>query len=190
MKNQKWMEWVISYSFQESRWGRMMTATTGKGLCCVSFAEDAEKELTRRFPGAEYSALGDISGDRKSVSGDNESVSTEVELHHKVLELVNGWPSTAARSTELALHLSGTDFQLAVWKALQTLQPGELSTYKAIAEKAGRPTAIRATGTAIGQNPIALFIPCHRVVTSSGTIGGYRWGLSLKSQLIELEKMG
>jgi len=118
MKNRAWMGWVIRFSFQESRWGRMMTATTGKGLCCVSFVDDAEKELTRRFPGAEYSALGDISGERKSVPGDNESVSTEVELHHKVLELVNGWPSTAARSTELALHLSGTDFQLAVWKAL------------------------------------------------------------------------
>jgi AraC family transcriptional regulator of adaptative response/methylated-DNA-[protein]-cysteine methyltransferase len=167
MKDRESTGLVIRYSIQDSRFGKVLTASTEKGICCVSFLENAENELNRRFPGA---AL------------------VQSDIHREIQELINGWPKTAGQAANVPLHLMGTDFQLSVWKALLTIPAGELATYKEIALKAGRPTAIRATGTAIGQNPIALLIPCHRVITSSGTLGGYRWGTEMKRKLIELEK--
>lgn len=158
----------IEYSVLDCSFGKVTVATTEQGICCVSFAEDAEKELTHRF--------------RKAILANHEN-----SLHRTVVELLNEWPASAGKAAELPLHLMGTEFQQAVWKALLTLKPGELTSYKSIALKTGRPTAIRATGTAIGQNPVAVFVPCHRVLTSSGKIGGYRWGIPLKVFLIEKE---
>ena len=159
----------ILYSVLESSFGKVTVATTDGGICCVSFAEDAVTELTRRFRPAEL-------------------INEEKPLHHTVVELLNEWPASSVKAAELPLHLMGTEFQVAVWKALLTLKPGDLTSYKVIAQLAGRPTAVRATGTAIGQNPVAVFVPCHRVLTSSVKIGGYRWGISLKTELIEKEK--
>jgi AraC family transcriptional regulator of adaptative response/methylated-DNA-[protein]-cysteine methyltransferase len=82
----------------------------------------------------------------------------------------------------------GTEFQRTVWEALQTIPIGETTTYAHISELIGRPKAVRAVGTAIGANPIAFLIPCHRVIKTGGGIGGFRWGLDRKMAMLEWEK--
>ena len=84
-------------------------------------------------------------------------------------------------------HLAGTDFQLKVWQELAKLQPGSITNYSALAEATGNPSAVRATGTAVGANPLAPFIPCHRVLTKSGGLGGFAGGLPLKIKLLDAE---
>ena len=85
------------------------------------------------------------------------------------------------------LHLRGTPFQIEVWRALLTIPSGETMTYAGLAKKIGRPTAQRAVGTAVGRNPVAWFIPCHRVIPAAGGIGGYRWGMALKRAILVRE---
>lgn len=88
---------------------------------------------------------------------------------------------------EIKLHLRGTKFQLKVWEALLKIPMGKLSTYGSIAEHIGNENASRAVGTAIGSNPVAYLIPCHRVIQSSGNIGGYMWGNTRKTAIIGWE---
>ena len=88
---------------------------------------------------------------------------------------------------KIKLHLKGTDFQLKVWEMLLKIPLGELSTYGNIAEKINNPNATRAVGTAIGKNPVAFLIPCHRVIQASGMIGGYMWGTTRKTAIIGWE---
>jgi AraC family transcriptional regulator of adaptative response/methylated-DNA-[protein]-cysteine methyltransferase len=160
---------TIKYSVADTCFGPATIASTELGICCVSFAGDPVSELTRRFRPTEL-------------------INRTEALHQTVAELLSDWPASRAKAAELPLHLIGTEFQLAIWKALLTLKPGELTSYQAIAQQIGRPTAVRATGTAIGQNPVAVLVPCHRVLTSSGKIGGYRWGINLKTLLLEKER--
>ncbi len=89
---------------------------------------------------------------------------------------------------DIPLELIGTPFQKAVWQELRNIPYGETISYKSLAEKIKRPKAFRAVGTANGKNPLSLIIPCHRVIATDGTLGGYAWGLPLKSQLLHLEK--
>lgn len=95
---------------------------------------------------------------------------------------------SAVSAAELRLHLRGTRFQLKVWQALLAVPEGSLTTYAAIAHAIGAPAASRAVGAAVGQNPIALLVPCHRVIRSIGLFGGYRWGLARKAALIASEQ--
>lgn len=96
--------------------------------------------------------------------------------------------STSKNSPTLpTLHLSGTPFQLAVWRALLSIPLGQTTTYADLAKKTGTPRAHRAVGTAVGANPIAVLIPCHRVLRADGTVGGYRWGEKRKRALLEQE---
>jgi O-6-methylguanine DNA methyltransferase len=84
--------------------------------------------------------------------------------------------------------IAGTEFQCAVWKALLTINSGTTLSYQQFAQKVDKPTAWRAVANAVGANPIAYFIPCHRVIRSDGTLGGYRWGLEKKKKLLDDEK--
>ena len=88
---------------------------------------------------------------------------------------------------EIKLHLNGTAFQLKVWESLLKIPKGGITTYGAIAQNIDTPKASRAVGTAIGNNPVAFLIPCHRVIQASGNIGGYRWGNTRKSAIIGWE---
>jgi len=92
------------------------------------------------------------------------------------------------RKENYQVKTSGTDFQQKVWKALQEIPFGSTTTYSRIAAKIGHPKAVRAVGTAIGANPIAFIIPCHRVLRNDGEPGGFRWGLSCKKKILEWEK--
>jgi AraC family transcriptional regulator, regulatory protein of adaptative response / methylated-DNA-[protein]-cysteine methyltransferase len=88
---------------------------------------------------------------------------------------------------QIKLHLRGTDFQLKVWETLLKIPMGQLATYGNIAKQISHPTASRTVGTAIGDNPVAFLIPCHRVIQSSGILGGYHWGSTRKAAMIGWE---
>ncbi|MFC6323288.1 methylated-DNA--[protein]-cysteine S-methyltransferase [Companilactobacillus baiquanensis] len=89
---------------------------------------------------------------------------------------------------DLTLDVSGTQFQKQVWNQLKEIPYGQVSNYSAIAEKIGRPKSVRAVGTAIGKNPVSIIVPCHRVLSKNGGLGGYRGGLPMKRELLNLEK--
>ncbi|MEN0048276.1 MAG: methylated-DNA--[protein]-cysteine S-methyltransferase [Bacteroidota bacterium] len=158
----------INYSFAESPFGKILVASTGKGICHLVFIKDenaAFSELKQQFPNANFQQLIDLN-------------------QQNALHIFNkDW----SRLDEIKLHLKGTDFQLKVWEALLKIPLGELSTYSQIAQTIEKPKASRAVGTAIGSNPIAYLIPCHRVIRSSGELGGYRWQERRKTAMIAWE---
>ncbi|MFQ3615584.1 MAG: methylated-DNA--[protein]-cysteine S-methyltransferase [Cyanobacteriota bacterium] len=162
----------ITYGIHPTRFGRALVATTTRGVCNLCFldepevaARDAgEAELRRFWPNATLRYAPDVTapvGDRL------------------LNPLENPKP--------ISLWVKGTNFQIQVWRSLLQLPPGSLATYRQIAQRIGRPTASRAVGNAIGSNPVALLIPCHRVIRESGELGGYRWGLPRKSALLGWE---
>ena len=89
---------------------------------------------------------------------------------------------------DIHVALKGTDFQFGVWQALMTIPSGSVATYADVARSIGRATAVRAVANAIGQNPVSYLVPCHRVVRTNGSLGGYRWGDTVKAQLLQHEK--
>lgn len=115
----------------------------------------------------------------------NASLTRKLDLvqQNALFIFQNDWSKLA----EIKLHLKGTDFQLKVWETLLKIPMGQLSTYGAIAKQIEKPKASRAVGTAIGSNPVAFLIPCHRVIQSSGTFGGYMWGNTRKTAIIGWE---
>ncbi|MBI3237634.1 MAG: methylated-DNA--[protein]-cysteine S-methyltransferase [Flavobacteriia bacterium] len=160
---------IITYRFAETIFGNALIAATPKGLCNLMFItneEDAFAELTNRFPKARF-------------------INGEHEFHQQALQMLNGLEID--QKNPIRLHLKGTAFQLKVWQALLQIPSGELSSYGKLASAIEQPTASRAVGTAIGDNPIAYLIPCHRVLQTSGKLGGYRWGTPRKSLMIGWE---
>ncbi len=159
---------TISYSFNSSPFGKVIVANTSKGICHIAFEEDEAKavsDLKSRFPQAAFNLQ-----------------------HHDLQEkALSVFRKSSEDISEIKLHLKGTEFQLKVWESLLKIPLGQLSTYGAIAESIGHPKAARAVGTAIGSNPIAFLIPCHRVIQSSGIFGGYMWGPSRKTAIIGWE---
>ncbi|MBN7813569.1 methylated-DNA--[protein]-cysteine S-methyltransferase [Algoriphagus sp. H41] len=158
----------INYSFAESPFGQLIVASTAKGVCSMAFEENEKKgleDLRQRFPNADFCQ--------------------KLDLHqqHALFIFQNDW----SKLSEIKLHLRGTDFQLKVWESLLKIPMGKLQTYGHIAEQIGNPKASRAVGTAIGSNPVAFLIPCHRVIQSSGDFGGYMWGPTRKAAIIGWE---
>lgn len=158
----------INYSFAESPFGQIIVASTTKGICHLAFSTDqAEGEATMkaRFPNADYHQLVD-------------------EIQQEALFIFqHDWN----KLNQIKLHLHGTPFQLKVWDALLKIPMGNLKTYGSIAAEIEKPKASRAIGTAIGSNPVAFLIPCHRVIQASGKLGGYMWGTTRKSAIIGWE---
>ncbi|MGJ1204087.1 bifunctional transcriptional activator/DNA repair enzyme AdaA [Sphingobacterium lactis] len=158
----------IAYSFQQTPFGKCLIASTEKGICFMAFVDDAQESLADLRKNFAKATLHE----------------QETALHKEALAL---FTKDGNDLKAIKLHLKGTPFQLKVWQALLQIPLGEISSYKAIAEKIEQPTASRAVGTAIGQNPIAFLIPCHRVLQSSGGIGGYRWKPIRKSAMLGWE---
>lgn len=159
----------IDYSVQQTPFGHMLVASTTKGICQLAFCIDkaaALSALQSRFPAASFTEKAQ-------------------ELHRQaVMPLCRSGVST----DPLHVHIKGSPFQLKIWEALLKIPSGRLVSYGQVAAAAGVPDAVRATGTAIGANPVAYLIPCHRVIRSSGLLGGYRWGLDTKEMLLALER--
>lgn len=160
---------VIHYSFAESPFGPLIVASTPKGICYLAFQEDEAKalsDLTAKFPNATFLRKLDL-------------------LQQNALFIFqNDWRELH----QIKLHLKGTDFQLKVWESLLKIPMGSLSTYGSVADRVGNPGASRAVGTAIGGNPVAFLIPCHRIIQSSGAFGGYMWGATRKAAIIGWER--
>lgn len=158
----------INYSFAESPFGNIIVASTQKGVCFMAFAEDEAIgfiALKDKFPNADFSKKLDL-------------------IQQNALFIFqNDW----SKLSEIKLHLKGTDFQLKVWETLLKIPMGQLSTYRTIAQQIEKPNASRAVGTAIGSNPVAFLIPCHRIIQSSGIFGGYMWGNTRKTAIIGWE---
>jgi AraC family transcriptional regulator of adaptative response/methylated-DNA-[protein]-cysteine methyltransferase len=158
----------INYSFAESPFGNIIVASTQKGVCFMAFAEDESigfEDLKHKFPNAQFTRKLDLA------------------QQNALFIFQNDW----SRLSEIKLHLKGTDFQLKVWETLLKIPMGQLSTYGTIANQIDKPNASRAVGTAIGSNPVAFLIPCHRVIQSSGVFGGYMWGNTRKTAIIGWE---
>jgi len=158
----------INFSFAESPFGNIIVASTQKGVCFMAFAENEEtgfEDLKHKFPNAAFSRKLDLA------------------QQNALFIFQNDW----SKLSEIKLHLKGTDFQLKVWETLLKIPMGQLSTYGSIAQKIEKPNASRAVGTAIGSNPVAFLIPCHRVIQSSGIFGGYMWGNTRKTAIIGWE---
>jgi AraC family transcriptional regulator of adaptative response/methylated-DNA-[protein]-cysteine methyltransferase len=159
---------LINYSFAESPFGNILVASTNKGICKIAFADDEQKafnDLRQQFPNAHFKQMVDL-------------------IQQNALYIfTHDWN----KLQQIKLHLKATDFQIKVWEALLKIPLGQLSTYKNIAEEIQNPNATRAVGSAIGDNPVAFLIPCHRVIQSGGTFGQYHWGAVRKTAMIGWE---
>lgn len=160
---------TLNYQFAETIFGRILIASTSKGVCYLAFVlEGKEKALERlhqKFP-------------RAALQSEEDSLQTAALSLFK-----QDWTALP----NIKLHLRGTPFQLKVWEALLKIPLGQLSTYGRIAADIGLPKACRAVGTAVGDNPVAFLIPCHRVIQSTGVFGNYHWGNPHKLALIGWE---
>ena len=153
----------IDYGVHNSPFGDIFVAATARGICKLSFLDQADltadiTDLQRRWPNAllRHNAPDSV----------------------KIIDRIFSGIGPVDRP--LSLHVCGTNFQINVWRALMQIPAGTLSSYSHIAKAVGRPMAARAVGSAIGSNPIAFFIPCHRVLQQSGNVGGYHWGVTRK----------
>jgi AraC family transcriptional regulator, regulatory protein of adaptative response / methylated-DNA-[protein]-cysteine methyltransferase len=158
----------INYSYAESPFGNIVVASTTKGICYMAFADDEVKafsDLQQHFPKAHFKQM------------------LDTIQQHSLYIFTHDW----SKLHQIKLHLKGTSFQLKVWETLLKIPMGGLSTYGSIAQKINNPNASRAVGTAIGSNPVAFLIPCHRVIQSTGIFGGYMWGPTRKTAIIGWE---
>ena len=159
------------YALTDCSLGRVLVAATQRGLCAVLLGrDDAEliEELSSRLPKAELNPAGP-------------------EFQATLDQVIAMLDQSLPIPDDLPLDLIGTAFQRRVWQALQQIPSGRTMTYAELARAIGRPSAHRAVATACGANPLAVIVPCHRIVRSDGGLGGYRWGLDIKRQLIRRE---
>lgn len=158
----------INYSYAESPFGDIFIASTDKGICYLSFTNDEQesfRQLKSLFPNASFRSFFDL-------------------LQQNALYIfTQDW----TRLDEIKLHIKGTSFQLKVWEALLKIPLGSLTTYSSLAQQIQNPNASRAVGTAIGSNPVAYLIPCHRVIKNTGIVGEYHWGSLRKKAIIGWE---
>ena len=158
----------INYSFSESPFGTILIGSTPKGICYMAFTEQKETSfaiMASHFPKAKFTEQPDT-------------------IQQNALTIfTHDW----SKLNQIKLHLKGTDFQIKVWETLLKIPFGKLSTYGKIAYQIENANASRAVGTAIGSNPVAFLIPCHRVIQGTGNIGGYMWGPTRKTAIIGWE---
>ena len=163
---------TIRWSVAASDFGAVLVGATERGVCAVILGEDEaglEARLRAKFPHAE------IVRDDAALGG---------SLHAVLDHLGTGAP------LDLATDVRATVFQRRVWDALRRIPRGETRTYAEVAAMLGEPKAVRAVATACASNPVALAVPCHRVVRTDGGLGGYRWGIERKARLLERERNG
>ncbi|QRR00878.1 methylated-DNA--[protein]-cysteine S-methyltransferase [Dyadobacter sandarakinus] len=159
----------ISYGFHPTPFGECFIAVTSRGICAMAFVDEATR--------------------------DHQLVLLEKKWHNALIvpdaertrPFINQIFSPEKATHKLPLLVQGTNFQLKVWEALLTIPPGAVTTYQHIARSIGSPGAVRAVGTAVGDNPVAFIIPCHRVIRKEGVLGEYRWGSVRKKALIGWE---
>lgn len=165
---------VIRWGWFDSPFGPTLVMGTDRGICGVAFAAETGREaamadLRARWPKARYAE--DPAALRSWVAA--------------AFGAADGTVDGTGRTPPL--HLIGAPFQIKVWEALLSIPSGHVTTYSDIARRVGNPRAVRAVGTAVGRNPVAWLIPCHRAIRKSGGLGGYRWGLPVKRAMLAWE---
>lgn len=163
----------IEYGVHATPLGPMFAAVTQRGVCRAEFMDfNSMEELLDSLHNA-----WPLSSIRESLSSTRHAI--DVFFSN----------DAASRHGPLSLHVAGTNFQIAVWRALLKIPMGSVSSYAEVAKSLGAPRSARAVGNAIGANPVALLIPCHRVIQQSGALGGYRWGPTKKLMVQTWERM-
>jgi AraC family transcriptional regulator of adaptative response/methylated-DNA-[protein]-cysteine methyltransferase len=160
----------IQFSIVDSPFGRLLAAYTERGVCSVALGEDdaaLERAFRAQFPAADVHRAG-------------------ATIHEWIASIVAGLEAGASPS--VPLDARGSAFQLRVWKALQRIPRGTTLSYGEVARRIGRPTAARAVARACATNPVAVLVPCHRVVREDGRLGGYRWGVERKQAILDRER--
>jgi AraC family transcriptional regulator, regulatory protein of adaptative response / methylated-DNA-[protein]-cysteine methyltransferase len=165
---------AIYFALRQTQLGLLLMAATERGVCFVHFGDSAAgllQSLHQEFPKAQLLPT-------------PEQAQSDLDLWIDALEhhLAGAGPRP-----DLPLHLTGTAFQLSVWRFLSTLKTNETVSYADVAKGIAKPTAYRAVANACGANKVAVLIPCHRVLRGDGALGGYRWGAERKQQLLSLE---
>jgi AraC family transcriptional regulator of adaptative response/methylated-DNA-[protein]-cysteine methyltransferase len=163
----------INFAIVDSPLGYILVAATSRGICRISIGSEKRElsaDLTREFPRAE------ITRDEKRIA----------PLARKVIGLLEG----KLPHRDLPIDVRATAFQWNVWRLLMEIPHGETRSYGEVAKSLGRPTAARAVARACASNPVALAIPCHRVIAGDGGLGGYRWGVERKREILDREKTG
>jgi len=159
---------LINYSYAQSPFGNIVVASTPKGICHIAFAgseNEGLNALKHKYPNATYHRM------------------TDLHQQNALIIFKEDW----TKLDKIKLHLKGTEFQIKVWEMLLKIPTGKVSTYGAIAKQIDKPLASRAVGSAVGDNPVAFLIPCHRVIQSGGSLGGYMWGETRKTAMIGWE---
>jgi len=162
---------AINFTIVESPLGRLLLAATTRGVCRVMIGDSdraLEADLKSEYPQA-------------TISRDDRILSAQVR---SLISYLRG----GSPHPDLPIDVRATAFQWRVWRELQAIPYGETRTYREVASAIGRPTATRAVARACATNPIALLIPCHRVIRTDGSMGGYRWGIKRKERLLEQER--
>lgn len=159
---------TISYSYESTPFGSIFIASTSKGICKLVFINEKIDEL-QELKTLFYNAI---------------IKEQSTELHENIVKV---FQSNWQQAVPVNLHVKATPFQLQVWQALLKIPLGNVTTYGSIAEAIHNPNASRAVGTAIGSNPVAFLIPCHRVIQSTGVFGQYHWGATRKASIIGWE---
>lgn len=157
---------IIDHGVHDTPFGQAFVALTPRGVCNFSFLDDQAPEeplaaLAQRWPEAEL----------------REAPSRTQSVIHTMFD------GSKAPDRPISLHVSGTNFQISVWRALLAIPPAKVVSYAQVASAVGNPKAARAVGLAVGANPIALMIPCHRVIQQNGRLGGYHWGETRKQAI-------
>lgn len=165
----------VIYGIHDCELGRVVIGQTDKGLCWLGFMVSKEEGA---YKGDGFSRMKDFFSD----VGFIEDGAQTREMLKNVLK---AWREDDLKS--ICLDLCGSDFQKAVWAALLNIPKGKTISYGDVANDIGRPKAARAVGTAVGDNPVSIVVPCHRVIQKSGNMGNYGWGLDLKRRLLDIE---
>jgi AraC family transcriptional regulator, regulatory protein of adaptative response / methylated-DNA-[protein]-cysteine methyltransferase len=163
------MKSTVEYSVSDCSLGSVLVASSAKGVCAVLLGASPavlKQDLQERFPDAQLRAT------------------AVTALHQKVIAIVD---TPRGSFFDVPLDARGTDFQLKVWRALRDIPAGATASYLDIANRIGSPKSVRAVAAACAANPIAIAIPCHRVVRSDGGLSGYRWGVERKRALLARE---
>jgi AraC family transcriptional regulator, regulatory protein of adaptative response / methylated-DNA-[protein]-cysteine methyltransferase len=158
---------TIQYATTRTSLGPMLVAATERGICAIFFGAGARDELAKAFPQAR-------------LVGGGEGFSQYIEMISQLVE-------QPGKSFDLPLDIRGTAFQQLVWQKIREIPPGATLTYTELARRIGNPKAVRAVASACAANKLAVAIPCHRVINSSGGLSGYRWGKARKRRLLENE---
>ncbi len=162
---------TIRYGLHPTPFGQCLIASTERGICHLSFVETGEG-----------SAI-----DNLVASWKQAKMIEDYNITAPLIDQIFDEKSRKSSASPLKLHLRGTNFQIKVWEALLNIPTGSVTTYEHIAAQIGNPRAVRAVGTAVGHNPVAVLIPCHRVIRKAGEFGNYRYGSARKKALLAKE---